>query len=813
MGVVGPIGSGKSSLLDGVAFALYGKTPTFERNTRDLINQRTDAAHVELWFEVDGQPWRAVRVLRRGSGQAGHSLYRHAAADPASEVVEEVLGAAPATARVEELLGLDFAAFRRSILLAQNQFAGFLRAGPAERDAVLKGVFGFEKVEAMQAVAKARRDAARHELADLERRRREIEEDRLRLEEARAAAKEATERAVLFDDAAGLVAAADEAITASRAEEDAAGERRAELEGLAARLPDRRAAEALVASARAAGERVAATDGELAAAREALAAAEQSLAATLQAVGGRQALDAARLAVARLADRREAVARLSRLGTAAAQAEHEDAAAAERAAAAEAAAAAQLAAAEERLAAAEDARREAAQALHEARHADAAAELRTSLSKGAPCPVCGQDVAVLPKAARRPGLAAKEKAVAKAERDEAKAADGVKAAATAAAEAGSSRAVAEERVAAARQALTSRREELAAAEAALQGAADQVAALLGAGDPDDLLAGAEVAVTEAEQALELARQAEQAAVAAAAAARQEGEDAAAGLRELATEVAGLAGRLGAEVEVPAEPDGLSTALDEVRQAWSAAAAAADETAAAARAARAEVEEQRTGLLARLGLAAGADFAVTHRVAAAAAAAAARDVELLEERVARFAELERDNAAAVTRLQTFERLADDLAPSKFLKYLLEEERRALADLGSDRFELLSGGRYRFTPDDTFRIVDLAAAEAERRPESLSGGETFLASLALALALAEMVTRSGGRLDAFFLDEGFGSLDREHLDLAMEGIERLVADSPDRLVVLVSHVAEMRHRMEDLVELDRDPVTGATRVIRS
>jgi len=75
----------------------------------------------------------------------------------------------------------------------------------------------------------------------------------------------------------------------------------------------------------------------------------------------------------------------------------------------------------------------------------------------------------------------------------------------------------------------------------------------------------------------------------------------------------------------------------------------------------------------------------------------------------------------------------------------------------------------------------------------------------------VSREGGRLDAFFLDEGFGSLDPEHLDLAMRGIERLISAETDRLVVLVSHVPAMREWIEDLIVLDRDPVTGATRVV--
>jgi exonuclease SbcC len=75
---------------------------------------------------------------------------------------------------------------------------------------------------------------------------------------------------------------------------------------------------------------------------------------------------------------------------------------------------------------------------------------------------------------------------------------------------------------------------------------------------------------------------------------------------------------------------------------------------------------------------------------------------------------------------------------------------------------------------------------------------------------MVARSGGRLDAFFLDEGFGSLDPEHLDRAMDGIGRLVAEDARRLVVVVSHVAEMREAVEDLIVLEKDALTGDTRV---
>ncbi len=168
---------------------------------------------------------------------------------------------------------------------------------------------------------------------------------------------------------------------------------------------------------------------------------------------------------------------------------------------------------------------------------------------------------------------------------------------------------------------------------------------------------------------------------------------------------------------------------------------------------------------------------------------------------------------MARSALFDRIARDLNTARFVRYLLDDERARLAELGGEHFMRLTSGRYRFTEDGDFRIVDLTAADAVRTASSLSGGETFLASLALALALAEMVTRTGGRLDAFFLDEGFGSLDQEHLDLAMDGIEELVADGSSRLVVVVSHVGELRERIEDLIELDKDPVTGDTRVKRA
>ena len=150
VGVVGPIGSGKSSLLDAIVFALYGRTPRIATATKTLINQRAADASVVLRFEVEGELWEAARSIRV-KGPSRHALYRYD--DPTEEPVEKVTLEGEVNERIEQLLGLDFSAFERSVLLAQGRFAEFLQARPADRDRVLKGVFGHDRVDRMKALA------------------------------------------------------------------------------------------------------------------------------------------------------------------------------------------------------------------------------------------------------------------------------------------------------------------------------------------------------------------------------------------------------------------------------------------------------------------------------------------------------------------------------------------------------------------------------------------------------------------------------------------------------------------------------------
>ena len=92
-------------------------------------------------------------------------------------------------------------------------------------------------------------------------------------------------------------------------------------------------------------------------------------------------------------------------------------------------------------------------------------------------------------------------------------------------------------------------------------------------------------------------------------------------------------------------------------------------------------------------------------------------------------------------------------------------------------------------------------SERSVKTLSGGETFKASLALALGLAdEIQAQAGGiSLDAMFIDEGFGSLDEESLNQAMKALNGL-ADGR-RMVGIISHVAELKDRIENKIVITK------------
>ncbi len=807
VGIVGPIGSGKSTILDAISYALYGRTPSIARGVKTLIHQRSDNAAVSLRFEVEGEIWEVVRSLR-AKGASQHALYRLQSDDSEPEYLEKIMLEGEVNPRVEALLGLDFDAFGRSVLLAQGQFDEFLSARPSDRDRVLKGVFGYEKIDLMQAAAKNRVAALQIDAAKLATKLEQVETAKTRLAATRQELALVDDRLRELEKAADEISELDEQIAAAQNRIAAATKQLEDLTALEKRLP---APEAVAAATARVDEAIAsrsALAAKLETVQEEYAAAQQEL-ETLRSSGEEERIEEAGEIIAASTPARESLtkaerrcdeARRRRDATKAAIDEaQERLTAAQQAAEAAAAAAADAAAA----AAAADAE------LHEARHSDMAAALRAELVAGEPCPVCAQPVAAAPDAAAAPDVARARAAAAEAAslaKEKADAAARSQADVAAAAEALVGARTSHEQAAA-----TLSAEERAAAESAAAVAKldARLAELLGPGDPVDNLASRRSQLRERVKALDTVnrrreeiREQHRRAVAAE-------HEAGAAMGELRTQIVSLAGRLDEAVDPGDTPAQFEAAADVLRTRWQ---DRVGETETAVAAADGEVRRRRSELRERLGeLGVEGSFGEALGAMRARRSMLAESVERDATAIEEAAALAAEHESVQRRIDVFDRLSKDLTNSRFVRFLLDEERARLADLGSEHFERLSSGRYRFTQD--FDVVDLTAADAVRKSESLSGGETFLASLGLALALAEMVTRSGGRLDAFFLDEGFGTLDPEHLDLAMEGIESLVAADEDRLVVVVSHVPELRHRIEDLIELDKSPVTGDTIVRRA
>ncbi len=134
--------------------------------------------------------------------------------------------------------------------------------------------------------------------------------------------------------------------------------------------------------------------------------------------------------------------------------------------------------------------------------------------------------------------------------------------------------------------------------------------------------------------------------------------------------------------------------------------------------------------------------------------------------------------------------------------------------------MSGGTYELTRrkeagdlrSQSGLDLDVAdhASGSIRSVRSLSGGESFLASLSLALGLSEEIQASAGgvRLDCMFVDEGFGSLDEETLRQAMRALNRLTEG--DRLVGIISHVADLRREIDRQIVVKKEPSGSSVRL---
>jgi len=136
----------------------------------------------------------------------------------------------------------------------------------------------------------------------------------------------------------------------------------------------------------------------------------------------------------------------------------------------------------------------------------------------------------------------------------------------------------------------------------------------------------------------------------------------------------------------------------------------------------------------------------------------------------------------------------LRGNSFIDYVAEERLRYVAREATEILGTITSYRYALELDTDvgFVIRDYANGGVTRMVNTLSGGEIFITSLALALALSKQIQLKGqSPLEFFFLDEGFGTLDSNLLDTVLDSLERL--SSEERVIGVISHVPDMRARI--------------------
>ena len=771
--VTGPTGAGKSSLVDALVFALYGQVPRVGKEYRQLVSHGAERLSVCLDFGMDGEQYRVVRTARAG-GSVQTRLERrqgpdwHPMADRVKDIGEEI----------ERIVGLDYEAFVRSVVLPQGQFDAFLKGRPDERRRILDALLDLDVYSEMMTIAGRRAGEARTRAEFLAR---QLAEDYAGATPENAAARrEALEEALSALEQSARAAAA-------------------LVEGQRAALLVRAARQESEGAARACADEQARSEQ----AARALAAADAALAQLVRRAEEHEArapgaaFDEARYAALREA--RPAVEQLSRALPRLEQRDAERAALAEqldqcRAALGEAEAvrAAREADEVERQVEAQSAR----SALEEASRRHAAHELRQHLVPGGECPVCAQAVTAVPPTRGE----ALDAARARARQAEA-ARDAARSAAEAARLDVERRRVEERERTARKDALLAT---LAEERRAVQESRDALVASgfapLELADPDDLLGRIGQELTR----LEAARQAQ---------ARREDER-----RKLAEE---RATRERERVAAEAQADGARARLEALAARRDAAQSRFDE---AARALQVIVSREGWGIPVAGRQADEVDWlearrAEAGRVCADLAGLAEKlkaEVAQLERAVTRAAELAEERKALDSQAALATALALELRGDRFQGYVQHEALARLAADASEHLRGLSQGRYSLRGDDQeFMVVDHWNAEQVRSVKTLSGGETFLASLALALALAESLAslsaqgRAGEALGSLFLDEGFGTLDSETLDLVVQAIEALHGGR--RLVGVVTHIAELAERLPARVEVRRGPAGSVLGVV--
>jgi exonuclease SbcC len=790
--LVGPTGSGKSTVLDAICFALYGTVPRWNdrRAVSNALAPSSTEARVRLVFESAGARYVLTRVVRRdGKGNAttkGAALEALPAGFDLStfdtglstEDIGDVIAGTPSEVdgAVADVVGLPFEQFTKCVVLPQGEFAAFLHAKPAQRQEILVKLLGLsiygqirERAAAVATAADARVQAADQLLSGLA----GIDDNSL---------ADAQQRVADLRELANAVDVTVPELVQVRQGVQSARSALSALDAEIGRLSAVRTPAAVDTVAGAAGDARAA----LAAAATAVAEAEdreEKLRAELAGAGN----------ASQLARFRDAYAERTRLARQAIELTSiVDAADAEHGRAVEALDEAR------RVAAAATAELEAArEAYLQAHTADRATALRSHLRVGEPCPVCDQQVTALPDTPA--GSAVQE--------------------AEAAGKAAKARTEAANRAVAARDQAA---RDLDRALTAARAQADQLTGRLDG--LDAVLAeapAAEVVERELARLAALQRTADEAL--AAVRGSRESQRKAAAMMERAEGRLRAAWRDFDLVRDSVAAFGPPSAdRDDLAGSWAAIAGWAMSQVDSRRinreesvAALATAEKAADALRVRLAdLFEGAGLPVPDddgyaRAAAVAVERAEAAVRRIEERRAEADRLREQRDAADREAQVARTLAGHLRANNFERWLLEEALDSLVDGASRTLRELTGGQYDLGHDKgEFFVVDHHDAGLRRAVRTLSGGETFQASLSLALALSEQLagmSTAAASLESIVLDEGFGTLDAATLDAVAATLENLAARG-DRMVGVVTHVAALADRIPVRFEVRKDARTA-------
>lgn len=762
--LTGPTGSGKSSLIDGMVFALYGVVPRYgdKRTVEPVISLGKLEARVRFDFTIGDDDFTAARVVRRTKTGASTAEARLEGGS------EEIVGADEVTVAVEQLLGLGFDHFTKCVVLPQGEFAAFLHDRPAKRQELLRELLDLVVYGRMRELANQRRAAAEGEVKVLS----------AQLEELAAATpeaeQEAAERLQILEELRDEIEQADPELASLREEAAdrtkeavAAHDSVALLEQIA--VPGD--VDALAAGLTESEQAVSAAEEEATVAHERVAKTEEDRAQLPAAAELERLIDAHQ----RLAGEREAVAALQ-----------PNLDAAKKLAAGTA----------EEAAKAEQALTEARRAADEVRRDHAAHALAASLHVGEPCPVCRRPVDQLPVGEAPPALEETDRAVAAAEQHRASAAAG-------AGEADRALTALRSRA----DELAARIEELEATLAGQPAATETVAARARVAEADEGVKAARVQEAAARQVLEEAR-----------GRRQQATEEVEGARRLFDQARDQLAALG-----PPLPDRVDLAADwKALIAWAQSTAGelkgvATEAERLAEEVRTELTEREAGMVERLrahGLEPG-DRPIRD-VCVAAVADATQQVAAVRRARQRAGQLRSDIEHRQKGAEVAQALGRHLSATGFEAWLLEEALAALVVGANQLLTELSGSAYslRVRKRD-FEVVDHSNADERRPVRTLSGGETFLVSLSLALSLAEQLAalsvHGGTRLESIFLDEGFGTLDGETLDTVAGVIHELGASG--RTVGLVTHVRELAEQVPVRFEVSKGPATATVQRIEA